>query len=278
MILQLPGVGQEGPDLRVLARFRDARSISVAPDGAVFVVEYGRSRVVRVDDDGTLSVLGLSARRPVAIDASAGLSLLVADAASGSVDRVGSDGNLILRVAVPTAIGTTFDYDPGFFEAESELSEKSAGLPADVARMSSGWLAVVEERLGGVLIWDESGRPVRALHAIDGIPLEPYRIAPTGNGLLVWTTGPLGLLRLDQFGTFAGRVSLPASGLRAIAGWENGFWLEAAGSLLEFGDSGELVATLPTGVPEEVVDLAVSRDAAFLLTATRLYRLALPTQ
>ncbi len=269
LFLQLAASPAGGAEL--LGQFRDARSVSVAPDGSIFVVEFGRQRVVRIDPPGTL---GISAALPVAVDASRGLTLLVADAASGSIDRVGRDGNLILRMAVPADADQAFVYDPGFQESDSQLGEASRGIPVDVLELPSGWVAAVEEHQGAVLLWDESGRPVRSVSTVESQPLEPSRIAVYGEGVLVLRSGSLRLVQLDQFGTFAGFAAALPDVVSALTSSENGAWVMAGETLFELDLDGTVGAGLVTGI-ENAVDLAVAGSDLLVLTATELHRVSL---
>ncbi len=260
-----------------VARFADARSLST--DGTRLYVVDGGSIVVLdtlgVRLPGALHGAGLDRLAdPVDLDPTNGLEWFVADAAGGRVLRLSNDGRLLEDTAVPAEV-------PAAGTASSPGGPR--GRPVAVAAGSGGVLYVAEESRGVVLRWDDaSRRRVRAVGGADagaGALGAPNSLAVAPDGSLAVADARRGeAVVFDAFGSFEYAVAV-AGGARAVA-WTR---RDDAPALLVAGPR-TIMVLRSNGQPldsstyelgrEELVDALETRASRWVLTATRLMRVA----
>lgn len=198
-----PGTA-DGP--LVDARFREPRTLTVAPDGTVFVADSGNATIRRIGTDGVVTTLaglagtpgsadgiGAAARfsRPAGLGLDSHGNLYVADRGNRIIRRISPDGTVVTVAGQPGRLGS------------------AVGIGSEAQFFSPAALVVdVQDR---VFIADASDNVIRlAVVASVTPPLKATRL--DANLRLAWPASGSGLLleRAESLG--------PAGGWTPVAG------------------------------------------------------------
>ncbi|NNE70637.1 MAG: hypothetical protein HKN29_09785 [Rhodothermales bacterium] len=253
-----------------LARFSEASSLSISNDGVLWVADRGAGTVVRLDAGGNRSLAPLQTRQPVAVDATVGLRLIVADESEGSIDVLGREGNLIRRMRVPAEAGSSESDAPQEYLDDRALGAAAGGRPVDLAALPGSGLVALEGFGGFLAFWDESGRLVRTVSEIGGRTLRANRLAASGREVAVLEWEQASVHLFDHLGTIASTI-VPMEFPLAVAYDGEELWTADRLAIRRLSASDPIV--IPHGAGLGVVDLVVTPDAVYLLTARWLLRL-----
>ncbi len=166
-------------------------AVAEAPDGSIWVAEYGvQDRVHKLAADGTPRlVLGRSGpapgefRRPSGLAVAEDGEVFVADACNHRVQVLGPDGAWRRSIGGKEACGA---------DGASAAGESSLSYPYDVALGPAGEVYVPEYGASRVRVFSRDGRPLGALGGpgrAPGLFAGPWGVAVGGGLLLVADTG-----------------------------------------------------------------------------------------
>lgn len=287
-----PAEGIAPAHLSTQARFTDATSLSITGDGGLLVVDRGERRLIRISTSGSLTRVPLQTRRPSAVDASSGLRLLVADESEGAIDILGLQGNLIRRLRVPADADRETGQTPSqeFLDDRDGL-QATGGRPADLAALADGGIVAIEGFAGFLAFWDEAGRLSRTVSEAGGRPFRAVRLAASPRQVSA-IDGESGHIHVfDHLGSYA-RTLVTAEMPLALGYDGDTLWVADQSRIwrAEGGTGGgtrsgvDAPLTAETaglmglsyslgGLAEEVVDLAVTPSAFYLLTPRALLRM-----
>ncbi|MBO6576069.1 MAG: hypothetical protein JJ976_11680 [Rhodothermales bacterium] len=239
---------------QVLAEFRAATSVSASTDGEILVADAGRLFLV-----GPAGPIPAQTPSPgvAAVDAGLALSRYVAHPDGGIVDRLGHDGNLILRFAVPAGANAFRDNA----SVRSDGTATESGRPVDVVVLSDGSVVALEASRPALLIWDRAGRADRVLTTFRGIRMEPKALARQGDGFAVLDANS----SVYVFDEFANELDVHSAQGATALGAE--LWVAGQQRAWRLTESEGGIAA-----PEGVVDLEVTGGALLLLTPRALIR------
>ena len=261
-----------------VARFSDARALATDGGARLYVIDGGAVVVLDtlgVHLPGGLHGAGLDRLSdPVDLDPTNGLEWFVADAAGGRVLRISHDGRLLEDTAVPAEA-------PPAGTAPAPGGQR--GRPVAIAAGPGGALFVAEASRGIVLRWDDASR--RRLRAVGGADAgrgslsEPVALATDADGsLAVADRGRGEAVVFDPFGSYQ-RALVGPGGIRAVA-WTRrddapALLVTGPRAVSVFGLDGEMLDSRSYDLGrEELVDVIETRTARWLLTPTRLLRVA----
>ena len=261
-VVAVRGAAGQTPD--TVATFEKATSVSMAPDGTIWVADRGRLMRRSPGESGADSV-PTAGNRPVAVDAPSALAVVVADPEAGVVDRIGPDGNLLLRLFIPEDAERALRQNPSF---SLQGPGESVGFPDDVVELPSGRLAVTERASAMILLFDSAGRMESTISEVDGSPLFPSAIAAGGQFLAALDPGSTRVAVFDEFGTHAFSVPTGPSP-QALAADSEGFWIIGERTAANLLWDGRLLREVD-GIPGEVVDAEAGGNRLYILTPERL--------
>ena len=271
------------PRADTLATFTAASSLSISMTGTIWVADRGAGYLMNIARDGTRSRAGLPGGRPTAVDASGGLRVLVANELEGTIDIHGLSGDLLMRLRLPTSSEDDFTSTPEYLDDQADALDTPSGTAGDVVHLLSGAVVAIESSARFLVFWDESGRAQRTVSEAAGTRIQPAHLARIPSGIAVTEPAENRVLFFDDFGTLSGQQSLPAVPL-SIASSGAEVWVATTNHLICLSPSrestgaarscktGSAIEDNPAG--PEIVDLAVSPEAFYLLTPRALLRLS----
>jgi len=273
--------GAQGPDRgTAVAQFEEARALAVDPRGRLYVADAGRDVVAILEPNGTRrAVLGGAGTRPGTfdtpsdVDPTNGQLLLVADTHNGRVQRFSGEGQYLESLP----IGRPERGPSGEWTFENERGGppvQGGGEPIAVARDDEGAVFVLDARDRRLLKWSDLGQSETLLVGPEGRLQDPVALAVgPDRRLYVADAGRDAVHVYDPFGTFRRRVSgFSGVAVRALTVHRGRLWAVADDRVLAWDRTTGRVAEHPVDLAEPLVDVALTRDHAYLLTETQLYQ------
>lgn len=272
-----------------LARFDRATAVAVDPQGRLYVSDAQRSAVVILDPDGSLrGTLGGPGTRtgqfadPAGLDPTNGLALWVADAGNGRLQQFSADGQFL--EALPLGLqddGTSSRQQQPVFDAtRNGVAPLAEGEPIAVATTPANELFAIDARRSVVVKWDAQRRPERVIGGFGqrrGRLQHPVDLALDANRLYVADRERASILVYDLLGTYRRSIRLSdrtrLAAARGLAVDSGRLWI-ATGSQVVTVSTGAVGQRVAAEIDAPIVDLAVRRPDLYVLTESRLLRLA----
>ncbi len=265
---------------RLLARFEEARALSVDPGGALYVVDAGRDVVYQLGPDGRVRfVLGGTGTgegafdEPRDLDPTNGLLFVVADAGNGRLQRFSRQFQFL--ESLPVGRKGTSERGPSYLSRESGLGNPADGRPIAVLTTPSDEMFAIDEARHVVLRWGRDRRPAGAIGGPDdgeGALVAPVSLASDGRVLYVADRGRHAVLVYDLFGGYIRSLGEGiATDVEAVFVKDRFLWVVLPHRLLVYETTGVLRYVFDIRLPEPLVDAALSGRTLYLLSARGLY-------
>lgn len=272
------------PGAEVVARFGDARALGLDALGTLYVADAAAATVAVLSSGRSLRPFlggpGTSVGalvEPTDVDPTSGLAVFVSDAVSGTVVRYTDEARAVETVAVP-------DVDPQraaplpdavLLAAEGRLPR---GVPAAVAALPGGGLAVVDASRRVVLVLDARRRLERVLGGTAATRLaQPAGIAAAPDGTLwVADAGRDAVVLFSAVGARRGELAgLDLGGVRRVHRARSAMLVVGASGVAWVSAEGAVVQRRLLALGAPLVDAAEAADGSlYVLTRRHLLRLA----
>ncbi len=278
-----PVSAQEEADPTVIARFRDAKALSVDPRDRLYVADAGRDVVQVLDVTGAVQeTLGGSGTRagefddPADVDPTNGQAIWVADAGNGRVQRFSEEG--LYLEAFPVGAAFLEGREQRVFDDGRDGSTvQGQGRPLSVVSSVGDDTFVIDGRNDAVLKWDRQRRPERLLgetSGAEGALRRPVALALDGTRrLYVADRDRQAVLAFDLFGTFVKRLDVPPlPEIQALAMQQDRLWIVCTSRVFVWNRTTSTTVEHVVDLPAPLLDAVPRGEDLFLLTAKALYR------
>ena len=268
-----------------IATFSRAGSLSIGPDGRLFVVERDLDQVLVFSADGVLidrmGGPGFEEGRfddPTDVDPGIGLVISVADAGNSRVQRFTRDFRFIESVPVDAlslaSDGAGEADNPNFRVGASGQERPPGGRPIAVTTSAADDLYVVDARARAVFRWDRDRRRHSVLGRDPGPGelISPIDLVAMSNRLFVADAGCRCVVVFDQFGTFIRKIAadrLP--GVEAIDHSGDDLLITTAQRLFVYTIDGRRLREIAVAIDGGLIDAAYADGRYYLLTGNGLY-------